>query len=120
MIVLVDTSIWRRHFRDSDDHLVEKLKERRVVTHDMVLLELVISGVTSGIRRSLSELRRLPSASGDEVLAAVDVHRLAQNGMGLVDAHLFFAAMRGGAALYTADRALASAFAPFQPAGWRT
>ncbi len=114
----MDTSSWRRHLRAGDERLIELLRERRVVTHDMVVHELVLGGLSVPARRSLLALQHLPTASGPEVLACIDGYRLAQTGLGAVDTHLFLAALRAQTALYTADAALGKAFQPFQPEGW--
>ena len=119
MKVLVDTSSWRKHLRAVDERLVDLLRERRVVVHEMVVHELVLGGVSAGVRRSLLALPHLPTARGDEILMCIDGYRLAQTGIGAVDTHLFHAALRASAALYTADSALAGAFGTYQPKEWR-
>lgn len=117
-MILVDTSVWRRHLRTTDPTLVRFLGERRVWTHECVIQELVLGGIVPGVRRSLLALHRILPVPGAEVLAAIDTFRLAQTGLGAVDAQLFVAAHRAGAALYTADEALAREFTRFQPVGW--
>ena len=114
-MILVDTSIWRRHFRARDDVLIRLLGENRVLTHDGVLHELILGGVASAARSSLLALRRLPTDPGGDILAGIDRHPLAQTGLGAIDAQLFLAALRAGVGLYTADAALSACFAPFQP-----
>lgn len=117
-MILVDTSVWRRHLRAGDPRLVEILRERRAATHVEVVEELILGGVSPQTRQSLLRLPRIPAVSPDEVLTGIDRHRLAQRGLGAIDVHLFLAAHAAGVALYTADAALASAFAPLQPPGW--
>ena len=41
--VLVDTSVWVRHFRDADSHLQELLVQDSVLMHPMVHAELACS-----------------------------------------------------------------------------
>lgn len=118
MIVLVDTSIWRRHLRTRDLQLERLLAERRVVTHDCVLHELILGGLGERTRRALIALRRLRWATAEEIAATIHRNRLAQTGVGAVDAHLFHAALDASSALYTADVALAGTFAPYQPREW--
>ena len=40
MSVLVDTSVWVNHFRNSDAALVDLLLSDRVLTHPLILLEI--------------------------------------------------------------------------------
>lgn len=117
-MILIDTRVWRRHLRSGDPRLVAILGERRAATHVEVVEELILGGVSAQIRQSLLRLPRVPAVPASDVIAGIDRHRLAQRGLGAVDVHLFLAAFTAGIALYTADAALASAFAPFQPPGW--
>lgn len=39
-MILVDTSVWIEHFRRNEPHLVELLRENRVIIHPMVIGEL--------------------------------------------------------------------------------
>lgn len=43
MSVLLDTSVWVRHFKTSNKHVVQLLEEERALVHDNVVGELACS-----------------------------------------------------------------------------
>lgn len=108
--VLVDTSVWRRHFsgvsavRGLGDLLDE---DGAVLCHPFVLGELALGGLSM---REVELFARLPSVAvlpDSEVLAFVQKRRLARRGIGWVDAHLLASALTASASLWSLDAALA-------------
>lgn len=90
MSVLLDTSVWIRHFRESNDEVVRLLEEQHVVAHPFVVAEIACGSLK---RRSdtltyLKALPTLPIVSIDEVLTLIESRQLFSKGIGLVDAQL--------------------------------
>jgi len=108
-VILVDTSVWIDHLRRGDRDLTDLLLEQQVLTHPHVLGEIAL-GSLANRTEVLGHLRNLPEApvaSHDEVLAAIEVHRLAASGIGYTDAHLIAATMLAAhARLWTRDKSL--------------
>jgi hypothetical protein len=115
-VILVDTSVWSRHFRERDDHLVELLRAGDVAVHSWIVGELALG---PGLRLDvLDDLRRLPfvpTVADDDLLDFVRLHAL--RGIGWVDAELLVSARRAGAPLWTNDRRLAEVAERFE-IGW--
>jgi len=109
--VLVDTSVWVRHFREADPHLQELLAQDSVLMHPMVHAELAC-GTPPAPRRdtlaALAMLRPSQEASIPETEEFIERHQLFGKGCGLVDLSLLASTLiTPGALLWTADRRLA-------------
>lgn len=111
-MILVDSSIWIDHLRQTDAELERMLIDGLVLIHPFVIGELAV-GRLRDPTAFVSALRELPSAiiaSDDEVLALIDKERLAGLGIGYLDAHLLAATrLTPGAALWSRDRRLRAA-----------
>lgn len=110
-MILVDTSVWIDYFRGASGTraLAALLEAAEVTVHPFVRGELALGGL--GHRRSqiLDDLALLPRASvvtDDDVMRMIEMRRLADSGIGWVDAHLVAAALSDGASLWTRDRSL--------------
>ncbi len=108
--VLVDTSVWVKHFRRADPALAALLEMDEVLIHPLVLMEVACGTPPAPRSRTLSLLRQLrPSAaaSPDEVLALIERKRLHESACGAVDISLLASTLlTPGARLWTHDRAL--------------
>lgn len=108
--VLVDTSVWVKHFRRADSGLAALLEMDEVLIHPLVLMEVAGGTPPAPRSRTLSLLRQLrPSAaaSPDEVLALIERKRLYESGCGAVDISLLASTLlTPGARLWTHDRPL--------------
>lgn len=111
-MILVDTSVWIDHLRNSDAALAELLEKGMVLAHPFVIGELALDslrqrGVVLG---ALLGLPRATVADDDEVLRFIDQEKLFGLGIGYVDAHLLAAVrLTGDAFLWTRDKNLAVA-----------
>lgn len=110
MRILVDTSVWADHLRQSDAALIDLLRAGAVVMHPFVLGELALGNLQPR-DATLAALSALPAAAivdADAFLAFLIEHDLPASGLGFVDAHLLAAAAAGGMQLWTRDRRLAA------------
>ncbi len=109
--VLVDTSVWVDHFRHGNATLAALLESDRVLTHPMVIGELVC-GTPPERTRTMAALRALRlarAASLEEIGAFVERERLHGRGYGLVDMALLASTLiTPGARLWTLDIRLAT------------
>ena len=120
--VLVDTSVWVKHFRRTDAALVHLLVADNVLVHPLVLLEIACGTPPAPRERTLSTLRQLrqpASATSEEVMELVERKRLFDTGCGAVDITLLASTLlTQGARLWTHDRHLQSLAERFGVA-WR-
>jgi predicted nucleic acid-binding protein len=104
-VVLVDTSVWVSHFRQTHDGLVELLMNGEVVCHPFIVGELACGNLRN--RTSIiSLLEALPMAllvEHEEVLAFIEAHSVMGKGLGYVDVHLLASTLLTGISLWTLD-----------------
>lgn len=104
-MVLVDTSIWVSHLKDSHPGLKEILFEGKVVCHPFVIGELAC-GNFQNRRKILTLMKALPvaiQAEHKEVLHFIETHHLMGIGLGYIDVHLLASALLSGISLWTHD-----------------
>ncbi|MGA2808780.1 MAG: PIN domain-containing protein [Terracidiphilus sp.] len=111
--VLVDTSIWSRHLRSPNSHLMALLKSGRVVMHPFVIAELSLYSWPDRMT-VLAMLEDMPTATVaglEEVRDLIEIRSLYDKGIGLVDAHLLSSIILSPipTELWTADSNLAEA-----------
>jgi len=111
--VLVDTSIWSRHLRSPNSHLVALLKSERVVMHPFVIAELSLYSWSDRLT-VLATLEDMPTATVaglEEVREMIEIRSLYDKGIGLMDAHLLSSIILSPipTELWTADSNLAEA-----------
>lgn len=107
-MILVDTSIWIDHLRRGDRQLAARLEASEVVCHPFVIGE-VACGFLSRRHEILELLAALPrtgQATHEEILAFIDQRHLHGGGIGLIDAHLLYAAVAEGHVVWTRDARL--------------
>lgn len=111
-MILVDTSVWIDHFRAAEPQLVALLGGNEVLAHPFVIGEIALGSVAKRgeILRYLDHLPAAAVARHEEVMLFVDRHKLANSGVGFVDAHLLAsAALTPGAGLWSRDKTLCAA-----------
>ncbi len=111
--VLVDTSVWSRHLRSPNSHLVALLKSERVVMHPFVIAELSLYSWPDRMTL-LATLEDMPTATVaglEEVRELIEIRSLYDKGIGLIDAHLLASIILAPipTELWTADTNLAEA-----------
>jgi predicted nucleic acid-binding protein len=111
-VILVDTSIWIAHFRAAEPQLVALLTRNEVLAHPCVIGEIALGSVArrADVLRHLGNLPAAVASTHPEVMLFIDRHKLANTGLGYVDASLLAAAaLTPGAALWARDKALRAA-----------
>ena len=107
-MVLVDTSVWISHFRETHGGLVELLTNGDVVCHPFVVGELACGNLKN--RTSIiALLEALPMAfvaGHEEVLAFIEAQKVMGKGLGYIDVHLLAGALLTGVSLWTLDKKL--------------
>lgn len=90
MNVLLDTSIWIRHFKESSDEVVRLLNDELVVSHEYVVAELACGSLKSreDTIGYLKALVTLPTVSINEAMILIETRALFSRGIGLVDVQL--------------------------------
>lgn len=108
--VLVDTSVWIRHFRRADALLTQLLLGDEVLCHPLVMVELACGTPPAPRDHTLGSLRQLRQtaiAAPEETLALIERKRLFDRGCGAVDVTLLASTLlTPGARLWTHDRHL--------------
>lgn len=109
-MVLVDTSVWVNHLRNTDQLLVQLLTEGQVCMHSTIMGELACGHLQN--REELLKLwQHLPGvleSSHEEALFSLHAHQLMGPGIGLVDVHLLSSTLlTPDALLCTYDKRLA-------------
>ena len=109
-MVLLDTSVWIDHLRQGNSWAAALLGAGDVACHPLVIGELACAGLKQRqeILGLLSALPRAAQASPDEILAFIENRHLHGRGIGLIDAHLLWAAIDSSHTLWTLDLKLRS------------
>jgi hypothetical protein len=107
-MVLVDTSVWIRHFREGCPRLAPLLIEGEVWCHPFVVGELACGNLRnrSEILAYLQELPMAQVALDREVLAFIDANRIFGAGVGLIDVHMLASAELSDLRVWTLDKRL--------------
>lgn len=108
--VLVDTSVWVRHFRRADPVLQSLVSTDRILVHPLIVLEVACGTPPSPRDRTLRDLMSLQQAVGathGEALALIEKEQLHDSGCGAVDVMLLASTLLTATALlWTDDRDL--------------
>lgn len=86
-MILVDTSVWIDHLRQTEAVLQSSLHAREILIHSLVLGELAVGNLAPR-QKALQDLRELPLsfiATDDDVLQFIEVRSLLGIGLGYVD-----------------------------------
>ena len=107
-MVLVDTSVWINHLRDSDQHLQKLLFDGDVVCHTYIIGELACGNIKNRkeILSLLQDIPTSPTIEFPEYLYFIEQNQLNGKGIGYVDIHLLASAKLGQVPLWTADKRL--------------
>jgi len=109
MNILVDTSVWINHFKNADHHLTNLLYQDSVMTHPMIIGE-ILCGTPPKRNQLINHLLNLKQAfipSFSEIRAFVDKNKVYGLGCGFIDLNLLVASLiTPNTQLWTADKRL--------------
>ncbi|TWI77341.1 hypothetical protein LZ24_00146 [Desulfobotulus alkaliphilus] len=107
-MILADTNVWIKHFRDSDAELIYQLNIGFVACHPFIIGELACGnlGNRAEILTLLQVLPSTPVVEAPEILEFIENNSLMGRGLGYVDIHLLASAIMGNVFLWTYDRRL--------------
>lgn len=111
-MILVDTSIWIDHLRQSNESLAQLLGTGQVFAHPYVIGELALGSLQNRnvLLGALQNIPQVPVATDDEVLHFIEKNAFYGIGIGYVDAHLLAAVrLSPGTLLWTRDKRLLDA-----------
>ena len=111
-MILVDTSVWIDHLRQSSERLVQLLGTGQVLAHPYVIGELALGSLQNrnAVLDALQNIPQAPVATDNEVLHLIETSGLYGIGIGYIDAHLLAAArLSPGTLLWTRDKRLLDA-----------
>jgi len=111
-VILVDTSIWIDHFRQTNPALARLLRANDVLTHPFVIGELALGKLPRRARvlQDLSDLPPALVATDEEAMRLIEDERLYGLGITYIDLHLLAATrLTPWARLWTRDRRLSEA-----------
>ena len=95
-MILVDTSVWVSHFRQSNLSLVYLLTNDQVLCHPLVMLEIACGSPPAPRHKTLEYLDKLQTvktATNREIMTLIDAHNLQDSGCGAMDMALLASAL---------------------------
>ncbi|AOY60071.1 MULTISPECIES: type II toxin-antitoxin system VapC family toxin [Desulfococcus] len=110
-MILADTNVWIKHFRESDAELIEHLNMGFVACHPFIIGELACGNIgnRAEILTLLKALPAAPIVEPRELLNFIENNMLMGRGLGYVDIQILASAIIGNVVLWTFDRRLNAA-----------
>jgi predicted nucleic acid-binding protein len=109
-MVLVDTSVWVYHFRNSSERLINLLGNDQVLCHPLILLEIACGSPPSPRYKALNYLGKLQNAKSAtmlEIMTLIESKKLYDSGCGAIDISLLASTMiTPHAKIWTNDKKL--------------
>ena len=109
-MVLVDTSVWVSHFKNTQPKLIEILNQDLVSCHPLVIAEIACGTPPNPRARTLGDLSLLNQckvATQEEVLSTIERYNLFGRGCGYIDIALLASALiTDNTKLWTLDKRL--------------
>mgnify|MGYP001152136307 CR=1 FL=1 len=106
--ILVDTSVWIKHLRESDKNLIRLLEQGLVASHPFIIGELACGGIKNR-QEIINLLNDLPSTDildHCDIMEFIEYRKIINKGIGYVDVHLLGSALISETPLWTLDKAL--------------
>jgi len=109
MNVLMDSSIWIEHFKNSNELIPDLITKNLIVTHPLVIAEIACGTPKNKkfILEAMKELNQTEQATTDEVLEFIEKENIAGKGCGAIDIFLLASAIiTNETAIWTLDKNL--------------
>ena len=106
--ILVDTSVWIKHLRESDKNLIQLLEQGLVACHPFIIGELACGGIKNR-HEIINLLNDLPSTDildHYEIMEFIEYRKIMNIDIGYVDVHLLGSALVSETPLWTLDKSL--------------
>ena len=109
-MILIDTSVWIRFFKGSEEakFAAEKIRETTALLHPLVFGELLLGGVSGKNESLLQALPSIPLPPPERIYRFVKDNALQGKGIGWVDAAILCSVWEEGSSLATFDQSLRS------------
>ncbi|HEX21628.1 MAG TPA: type II toxin-antitoxin system VapC family toxin [Actinobacteria bacterium] len=107
-MVLVDTSVWIAHLRDSNTSLIKLLNNGQVLCHPFIIGELACGNIKNRLE-ILSLFQALPAvivAEHKEAMQFMENYKLMGRGIGYVDIYLLASSALTSVPIWTYDKKL--------------
>ena len=107
--VLVDTSVWVKHFRESNQELIHLLERDAVLMHPLIIAEIGCGTPPTRTRTllDLSALQQAQQPNLTEVMDFINEEKLYGQGCGIIDMILLASALiTSDTKLWTLDKRL--------------
>ncbi|MFC1884285.1 type II toxin-antitoxin system VapC family toxin [Thermodesulfobacteriota bacterium] len=107
-LILVDTSVWIRHLRESEINLIHLLEQGLVACHPFIVGEIACGGIKNR-KEIIDLLNDLPSTDildHQDIMEFIEYRKIMNKGLGYVDVHLLGSALVSETSLWTFDKAL--------------
>jgi len=107
-LVLADTSIWVRHLRYGEKHLIKLLELGVIACHPFIIGELACGSLKNRqeIIQLLEDLPVVDVLEHSEVMIFIETNNLMSKGIGYVDTHLLGSSILSNIPLWTYDKSL--------------
>ena len=107
-MILIDTSVWARFFKGSDEAKFagEKARGNMALLHPLVFGELLLGGLSAENESLLQALPTIQLPSTEKIYRFIKDNSLPGKGIGWVDAAMLCSAHEARAVLATFDEAL--------------
>ena len=114
-LILVDTSVWIKHFREGQNHLVSLLEQGFIACHPFIIGELACGSLKNRaeIINLLEALPKVKVLEHAEVMEFIETQKLMSLGIGYVDTHLLGSSLLSDTPLWTFDKSLVKAAKTF-------
>ena len=106
--ILIDTSVWIKHLRESDKNLVRLLEQGLVASHPFIIGEIACGGIKNRYE-IISLLNDLPSTDildHYDIMEFIEYRKIMDKGICYIDVHLLGSALVSETPLWTFDKAL--------------
>ena len=108
-MIIVDTSVWIDHLRNTNPELIQLLNKALVLTHPFIIGELACGNLHKRAQ-FLILMKNLPiakEATNQEVLYFIEHNQLMGRGIGYIDSHLLAStALTAETKIWTLDKRL--------------
>ncbi len=110
-LILTDTSVWIKHFREGQTHLISLLEQGLIACHPYIVGELACGSLKnrSEIISLLEALPEVKLLEHTEVREFIETQKLMSLGIGYVDTHLLGTSLLSDTPLWTFDKSLVKA-----------